>query len=134
MSRLSNFLEQHKVGLTMSNRVRRQANDRLKTNYVLLSEDSVKALSLLSTDMRSDILNEVRSPHIVTHPLFQFWQSTDVGATRRLCEEAAFFVTLMPQDCAFMPGVLAQECFYITSLRANSTHTVFAQGTGRMLY
>lgn len=131
MSRLSTFLEQHKVNLRISNRVRRQANDRLKSSAEILSEDGVKALSLLSTDLQSDLLHEVRSPHVVTHPLFQLWSRIDVGATRRLCQEAVCFITVMSQDCAFMPSETATRCFYITSMRSGS---ILAEKACPMLY
>lgn len=128
MTRLSTFLEQHRVELRMANRVRRQANDRLMSSSVMLSEDGVKALSLLSTDLHSELLYEVRSPHVGTHPLFQVWAFIEAGALRRLCQEAVCFLTAMPQDCVFMAGESGSVCFYVTPLKTggmSSKSTLF---------
>jgi len=112
-STLRRFLEQNHVDMPLQVRVRRQIRQRLAKSRMLLSENDVPALGMLSAALRTELLFEVRIPNLLTHPLFRMWTQIDYYALRAVCDDAVRLISNKPQDYIFVAGQVAANAYYV---------------------
>jgi len=108
------FLRQREVPSKISLRVQKQVIQRLEEEVPLQVRD-VQGFHLLSSTLRSELLHEVRLPHLLTHALFQMWARLDRPSVLNICEIAVEFAFLSPQDVLFNPLGEGQEAYAVIS-------------------
>jgi len=90
-----------------------------RSNY--LSEKDVPAISILSAQLQGELLQAVREPHLLSHPLLNMWKKFDAIALKHLCACAVKLTSFTPRDCIFLPAAEANACFYMVKGVSNYT-------------
>lgn len=112
MNCLLRYLRQNNFDRMTQLQVRKQARARLN-DEVLLREDQVDILELLSTTLKHQLREELFMPHLRHHAVFRLWLWFDRSASEQLCYEGCKFVYLHLGDDLFTPGKLMNVAYLI---------------------
>jgi len=97
---LDRFLRQHSIPPSLAFHVQRQVRRRIAVEAPI-AETEVPVLKLLSSSLHSNLIHEMRKPHLVQHQLFMVLSIFETGALERICETSVKFLFHPPEDELF---------------------------------
>lgn len=104
--KMCGFLSSQQVSVRLSVRVKKYVEWRQLMQEKM--KDNEDILDILPLQMRSDVLEEVRTPVLVDHPLFAAVHGKYPRLFRRLCGETTIPMFRAPGELIFGPG---DQCF-----------------------
>lgn len=75
----------------------------------------MKALNHLSPALRKQLLEDIRMPSLLKHPLLQLWSEISMQTLQALCETAVAIKVYLTQEDVFAFGTLAHEAYCVMS-------------------
>jgi len=109
---LRRFLADHNIARNLRERIIQQVEERMQERSHLI-EDDVAALQYLPSSLRSELMLEMRMPHIRTHQLFQMWAEADMTAIRQLSDTAVRLFFLCSNDDLFIASTPGSEAYFM---------------------
>jgi len=112
---LRRYLRERSVPSALVFRILRYTEYACASQEDVIQESSVTILSLLSDQLRAELMYTVSFSSLLTHPLFEEAHATSEVAVYSLAEKVLMRKSLASQDCLFEEGLETTHMYYIVS-------------------
>lgn len=112
-SKLERYLQDNKISLVLSLRVRRYLEHHLSEQKLRTEEKDIELLSFVSEPLMMELHYEVYSSVLSKHPFFLCYSGLNRAAMKRLCHTAIRTIHLSMDDTLFSDGDTAKAMFFV---------------------
>eukprot|EP00931_Biecheleriopsis_adriatica_P067312 TRINITY_DN41470_c0_g1_i1.p1 TRINITY_DN41470_c0_g1~~TRINITY_DN41470_c0_g1_i1.p1 ORF type:complete len:744 (+),score=160.80 TRINITY_DN41470_c0_g1_i1:59-2290(+) len=112
-SKLESFLQEHKISLVLSLRVRRYLEHNLNKQRRTPQEADIELFARLSEPLKIELHHEVYGPLIIKHPFFAYFQSVNLYAMKSFCHTGIQSIQLCKDDTVFKDGEVAKHMYFV---------------------